>query len=302
MHPIGAAALALVASILLVPGGLHAADGAGDADPGVADRPTGGPVEVPTDHPAEDMSGPAIHRAGSVGLSPRVSPLGATDLNDDFTLGLTVDLWPADWIGVEANASFFPLGAGAHDNSSGVAVAVLRLLESSYRLEALERDAAVSVSVVVLPFRGHIGPPGAPGASMDFLLALGGGVEFDRVELLAHEGQPGVDEEAVRTSVEPHVRGLLNFVFGTRMWLSPQLGLRVEGRLLGGPDRVLDRWDERAAETNREAGPGVSRLDCSGVRAAEVVCAVDWEGTFTVEFAVDFGLGARSTAPGGAAP
>jgi hypothetical protein len=241
----------------------------------------------------EDVRRRWIRRAGSVGLSPRLSPFGGNQFNEDLTLGLTADIWLAEWIGIEANVSVFPLGDGSNSNAKNLAVAVLRLLDPSFRLEAIERHAAWTVSVALLPVWGHLGPPGAPGLSVDFLLALGAGMEFDAVEMLAHEMTgPGADGTVV-TDLAPYTRPVFNLVFGTRLWPTRWLGFRVEGRLMGGPVTVLDFSTDEAAATNRNLGPLANRLTCTDASITEKACTTGWEGSFTVEFAVDFGLGVR---------
>jgi len=109
----------------------------------------------------------------------------------------------------------------------------------------------------------------------------------------------GIDEHADRTSAEPWVHPVLNLVVGSRLWLSRHLALRVEGRLLGGPVTVLDFSEDRAAATNRELGPTATRLTCDddSVPDAAKACTTAWEGSFTVELGLDFGLGPRRGAP-----
>ncbi len=261
---------------------------AGLAPPALADEP--GP---------DALHDRWIRRAGSVELSPRLSPFGSTRFNEDFVVGLTGDVWLTEWLGIEANVSLFPLGGPDHHNETGLSLAILRLLASDFRLEAVERHAAWTLSVALLPLWGHLAPPLAPPAGVDLLVALGAGVELDAIELLAHDGVVGIDEHADRTSAEPWVHPVLNLVVGSRLWLSRHLALRVEGRLLGGPVTVLDFSEDRAAATNRELGPTATRLTCDddSVPDAAKACTTAWEGSFTVELGLDFGLGPRRGAP-----
>ena len=243
----------------------------------------------------EDTRERWILRAGSVGLSPRFSPWGGSELNEDLIVGLTVDVWLAEWIGIEANVSFFPRGIGNDNNSRSLAAAVLRLLtDDSFRLEAVERHLAWTVSAVFLPFWGHLGPPGAPGAAVDFVVALGGGMEFDAIEMLELDRTYGELGSAVAAaSPQAYTRPVVNLAFGSRLWVLPQLGFRVEGRLLGGPVTVLNHDTQEALQHNARLGPTVNRLDCGGSFDDGPICKTAWEGSFTVEFGVDFGLGVR---------
>ena len=82
---------------------------------------------------------PAVDRAMSVAIAGRFGPLLGNPYNDDVGLGGTFGFWPARWFGVEVTGQAFVLGG--QDNTRTLAVAILRLLDPSQRLESLDLRA-----------------------------------------------------------------------------------------------------------------------------------------------------------------
>jgi len=228
----------------------------------------------------------------SVTLSPRFSFMGGNELNDELTLGFTLDLWPSEQAGVEFNVSAFPL-TGA-DNTKPLAPAVLRLLPPLELLESKDRVMAFTTSLITAPFSGTLAPPGAPPVFIEFLVGVGGGIEFADIEMLSYSVDAD-SYERVEVSVESgrYMRPVGNLLIGSRIFPMPGLGLRTDLRLMGGPGNVLSFDDESAANQNeflRQSDPTLNRLSC--LTNVEAMCKLKLEASLTIEFGIDISLGA----------
>jgi len=261
-----------------------------DEDGGKADEPGGAELTAP-------IATPASSAGKSVTLSPRFSFLGGNALNEEITLGFTVDLWPSEVAGIEFNLSAFPL-AGA-DNSKTLATAVLGLLPPQSRLESNDRVMSFTASLITAPFAGTLAPPGAPPVFIEFLAGVGGGLEVADVEMLACPGcNQGIAEVEVVNTESPsgqrYVRPVANLLIGSRLFPKPGFGLRVDLRLMGGPVTVLNFDDALARETNNSIlgsqDPLLNRRSC--LTSSDAVCRVALESSLTIEFGIDISLGA----------
>jgi hypothetical protein len=245
-------------------------------------------------------AGPSKPGGSSVTLSPRFSRMGGNALNDDVTLGFTLDLWPVQKVGIEFNLSAFPM-AGS-DNTKTLATAVLSLLPPQDRLESNDRVMAFTTSLITAPFAGTLAPPGAPPIYIEFLLGIGGGLEIDDVEMLScptcNQGNPTAEIANAFDSPtgERYLRPIANLLIGSRIFPIPNLGFRTDLRLMGGPLTVLNYDDDSAREANRNlasaqgGNPLLNRLSCH--TNEDAVCKIGFESSLTIEFGIDISLGA----------
>jgi len=232
---------------------------------------------------------PAVDRAMSVAIAGRFGPLLGNPYNDDVGLGGTFGFWPARWFGVEVTGQAFVLGG--QDNTRTLAVAILRLLDPSQRLESLDLKGTLAFGPVFSPIRGWIAPPGAPGIHPQVLLGVGVAVSFHSVEMLNYTVD-GAGTERALLAVEPQNLALAGpqVHLGGRLGFTPWLGFRWDMRLLGWIDRVLNYDEDTAAAVNRNLGPLANRLSCDDP-SMDAACKTTAGGALSVEFAVELTFG-----------
>ncbi len=239
---------------------------------------------------AEDLfDEPVVDRAMSVAVAARFGPLLGNPYNDDVGLGGTFGFWPTRWFGVEVTGQAFPLSADA--NTRPLAVAVLRLLDPSERIESLDPKGTISFGPVFSPIRGWIAPPGAPGIHAEVLVGVGVAVSFHSVEMLYYSAD-GAGTEQASLALAPQDLALAGpqVHLGGRLGFTPWLGFRWDMRLLGWIDQVLNYDEDTAAATNRNLGPLANRLSCED-RTLDAACKTAAGGALSVEFAIELTFG-----------
>ena len=230
-------------------------------------------------------------------LSPRIGPappfpqMGLpAALNDELVLGLTVGIWPTRRLGLEVNLSGFPLGGT--ENTQQLAIAVLRLLDTSFRFESIDRDLSLTASVAALLLSGPISFFGAPEVHAELLLAFGGGIEKNSVEMLSYFNDGDSERAELAQAAQDWPRPVLNLSLGSRLFLHPKIGLRIDFRLQGGSATVLNYDDDQGAATNRELGNLANRLTCldASIPANEKACKTTLEFSAGVEIGLEFAV------------
>lgn|GEM_PF-3666971 len=232
-------------------------------------------------------------RAGSLSLAVRGGLPLAQAYNHEFSVGLSLGVWPSTWLGLEGWLTGFPLSGGL--NSTPLAVQTAATFDGIGALESLDPAIAAGGGLILIPARGVFGPPGLERARGELLLGFGAGGSLAHLEYLRLEA--GGEDDRVEAVAEaltlqwPHGYGLLGGRLVGRHGVAFRLDLRLS---LGGTrqstrDRLVpdpDRWS-----VEREIGPCIdpAATNCRPVLLAGA----------GLEFAVEF-----SAWPGqpGAAP
>jgi hypothetical protein len=219
----------------------------------------------------------------------RFSPHAGDSLNTDFGFGGSFTVLPVPFVGVEVHALGHPTSGFA--NSSDLASAISRLTPGQ-AVESLDPALSFDVTAQFVPVSGYIAPPGAPAAAIDFLVGVGGGFQVVQIEKLALniDGSALVyyDTDPVVDSVRGGFHGLL----GARLRPHPNVGFRVDARLLVGADEALDYSTPQNASDNKD-NPALragTRLACEDPSTG-AICALEAFTSFTFEFAAEFRFG-----------
>ena len=236
----------------------------------------------------EDPAGRPLLREPALSISPRLSPLGANALNHDFGVGLSITVHPVGFVAGEFNVSGFPLGGP--ENATEAAVTGLESQSRPQAFESIDRIATLTGALLGVPFSGSLGPARARGPHLEFLIGGGGGTEVVHIESLTLQGS------SVGLVVDPivHVRPVVMGLIGLRVVPMPQVAFRLDLRVLGGGEQVLDYSTEEADAVNRSLPQNTTanRLLCIDP-TSEAMCTTAPYGAVTLEFAAEFTLGAR---------
>jgi outer membrane beta-barrel protein len=215
-------------------------------------------------------------KARRLEITPRFGYISNNALNSEILLGLGLTYHFSERIGIEVAGDYAPLGGTS--NTKNLALAVLRLLDASFRLESVDPGLFTTVSLIWYPMYGKLNPFAIAVINLDFFFQFGIGYGNEQIEMLAHEPveqcmDPGENPslgcdfgfEGQSLGVEPRINHLflLNFGFGAKIYLAKMLSLRLDARLYVTTDAVLDFDTEEAAAQNRGLGQLANRLDCN---------------------------------------
>ncbi len=193
-------------------------------------------VAVAADPPAREPAAfSATLRYGAVPTNP---------YNLEATMGASGAVWFHPAFGLELSLLAHP-GEGLSNTKHAVSLALLGA-GTGQTLESRDREATVSLSLLIRLARGRLAAPGARAAPVDFLMGVGAALSVSRPELLGGFGAPPAPrrptvEVADRSIVGLRFQGLL----GGRIWLHPRLAVRADLRLMLGADRVGTLAGER---------------------------------------------------------
>ena len=281
------ALLAVLIALCVMAGAPTLAFSADDED----DGPSGATI-VPTRAPKEKRSALVrdkfFYKKGRLEIAPRFGYVTNNALNQEATFGLGLTYHFSERVGLEIAGDVAPLGGAA--NTKGLALAVLRLLESNFRLESVDPLAFVTASLIWYPMYGKLTPFSSFVVNLDFFFVLGLGWSMEHVEMLAHEGQPGVNEAASLGSIQANHLFVANFGFGAKWYLTRWLSFRLDGRMYVTWDQVLNFDEDQAAKTNRNLGNTANRLTCDDktIAQTEKACKITFPATWVLSGTLGF--------------
>ncbi len=231
-------------------------------------------------------------------ITPRFGYISNNALNSEMMLGLGLTYHINERVGVEVAADYAFLGGTG--NTKNLALAVLRLLDASFRLESVDPGLFAMASLVWYPMYGKINPFSSAVINLDFFFVLGLGYGNEQIEMLAHEIQescadPGETigctplSEGQSLGAEPQLNHLFmfNFGFGAKVYLAKMVSLRLDGRLYLTWDQVLDFDSEEAAAQNRNLGALANRLTCHDQNAG-AACKTVFPTSFVLSAGLSF--------------
>jgi len=251
--------LAVTLSLLIAPQSARAAD-----DDVVGTR-------APSDKRSTMVHNKFFYKRGRFEITPQFGYVGSSPLNNEVMAGLALTYHVTDKFGVELNGNYAFLGGQA--NTKQLAIAVLRLLDSSLRLESVDPGAFVTLSAVISPMYGKLNPFGLAVINLDFFFVAGVGYGNENIEMLNYTVNE-FNQEGAALAVDPQINHmfLLHFGFGAKVFVSRWFSLRLDARLYLTWDRVLSYDDDESAATNRNLDAvSANRLAChsgSGLNAA----------------------------------
>lgn len=233
-----------------------------------------------------------FYKRGRFEITPQFGYVGSSPLNNEVMAGLSLTYHVTDKFGVELSGNYAFLGGAA--NTKQLAVAVLRLLDSSLRLESVDPGAFVTLSAILSPMYGKLNPFGLAVINLDFFFIAGLGYGNENIEMLNFT----VDEfgrEGAALAVDPRINHmfLLHLGFGAKIFVSKWFSLRLDGRVYLTWDRVLDYDDDIAAETNGNLDAVLSnRLSCHADSPQQAACKTVFPTTLVL------GVGGSFWVPG----
>lgn len=259
----------LVASILAVglstvpSSAAHAADEEGE-DSAVSSESSRGPTivasRVPKLRPLK-VRRKFFLKTGRIEITPNIGLVTSNALNDEMIVGLGLTYHFSERLGLEVQGSYGVLGGAS--NRKELALAVLRLLDSDFRLESVDPGLFATASVVWTPMYGKINPFGLAVINLDFYFVLGLGYANEAVEMLSYSISDAGSEEALLAYKETNHRMVFDFGFGAQFYASRSFSLRLEGRLYLTWQNVLDYSTPENASKNRDLPENANRLTCS---------------------------------------
>lgn len=275
-------ALLIVAAMALALVGTPASANAADDDDTIV------PTRSPVDKRPTLVRNKFFYKKGRVELAPQFGYISNNALNDEIMLGLGATYHITDKFGVELSGNYALLGGEA--NTKQLAIAVLRLLDRSLRLESVDPATFVTVSAVLSPMYGKLNPFGLAVINLDFFFVAGLGYGNEHVEMLNY----AVDEtgaEVAQLAVDKQINHmfLVHFGFGAKFFLARWLSLRVDARWYLTVDKVLNFDEDQAAATNRNLGPLANRLSCHDT-SIDVACKTVFPSSFVLGAGLSFWL------------
>ena len=252
-----------------------------------ADDDTIVPTRSPVDKRPTLVRNKFFYKKGRVELSPQFGYISNNALNDEIMVGLGATYHITDKFGVELSGNYALLGGEA--NTKQLAIAVLRLLDRSLRLESVDPAAFVTVSAVLSPMYGKLNPFGLAVVNLDFFFVAGVGYGNEHVEMLNY----AVDEkgsEIAQLAIDKQINHnfLIHFGFGAKFFLARWLSLRLDARWYLTVDKVLNFDEDQAAATNRNLGPLANRLSCDD--GSEAACKTVFPSNFVLGAGLSFWL------------
>ncbi len=281
--------------VMTAPATAHAADD--------DDGPSGTSI-VPTRAPTPKkllVRNKFFVKSGRLEITPRFGYISNNALNSEAMLGLGLTYHFSERIGLEIAGDYAFLGGTG--NTKNLALAVLRLLDPSFRLESVDPGLFITASAIWYPMYGKLNPFSSAVINLDFFFVLGLGYGNESIEMLAYEPQEACDNpgEGVGCTIgtegqslgqEPQLNHmfLFNFGFGAKVYLARFVSLRLDGRLYLTWDNVLNYDDEDSAALNRRLGPLANRLTCDDttIAAEEKACKVVFPTSFVLSAGLSF--------------
>mgnify|MGYP002844479885 CR=1 FL=1 len=220
-------------------------------------------------------------------ITPQVGFITNNALNDEINLGASLTYHFTDRVGVELHGSYALLGGTG--NTKSLALAVLRLLDPSFRLESVDPGVVTTLSFVWSPMYGKINPFGMAVINLDFYFLLGVGYGNETVEMLSY-AIDGAGQETAELATDPAINHqfLFNIGMGVNVFATKWLSLRFDVRILLTWDEVLNYDDDTAAATNRALGPLANRLTCDNPDISDKACKVVFPSAFTLNVGGSF--------------
>lgn len=220
-------------------------------------------------------------------ITPQVGFITNNALNDEINVGASLTYHFSDRVGVELHGSYALLGGTA--NTKSLALAVLRLLDPSFRLESVDPGVLATLSFVWSPMYGKINPFGMAVINLDFYFLLGVGYGNETIEMLSY-AIDGAGQETAELATDPAVNHqfLFNLGMGVNVFATKWLSLRFDVRVLLTWDEVLNYDDDTAAATNRALGPLANRLTCDNPEISDKACKVVFPSAFTLNVGGSF--------------
>jgi len=245
---------------------------------------------VPTRAPAEKF--PSLVRnkyflkKGRAEFTPRFGYISNNALNDEFTAGLAITYHLSERIGIEAAFDYGVLGGAA--NTKQLALAVLRLLDRSFRLESVDPAMFVSVSAIWSPMYGKINPFSSAVINLDFFFIFGVGYGNEHIEMLGLSTDEFGAEQAQLAQTEINHLFMVNFGFGAKVFVTKWMSLRLDGRLYLTADSILNYDD--GPEANSGLDDLANRLTCddTNIPASARACKTVFPTTLVLSAGVSF--------------
>jgi outer membrane beta-barrel protein len=246
------------------------------------------PTRAPTEKFPSLVRNKYFLKKGRAEFTPRFGYISNNALNDEFTAGLAVTYHLSERLGIEAAFDYGVLGGTK--NTKQLAIAVLRLLDTSFRLESVDPAVFVSVSAIWSPMYGKINPFASAVINLDFFFIFGIGYGNEHVEMLSYFND-GVEETAeLAQAAQLNHLFMINFGFGTKVFVTKWMSLRLDGRIYLTTDQVLNYDDDQGAATNRELGNLANRITCddASIPANEKACKTVFPATLVLSAGVSF--------------
>lgn len=228
-------------------------------------------TRAPTDKREALVRNKFFYKKGRFEITPQIGYLTSNALNNEVVAGLALTYHPTDKVGIELSGSYGFLGGAG--NTKQLALAVLRLLDQSLRLESVDPGAFVTLSAVLSPMYGKINPFGLAVINLDLFLVVGLGYGNETIEMLNYTSD-GINE-AAQLSTDPVVNHLplLHLGAGAKIFASKWFSLRLDAKFYITTDQILNYDDETAANTNRTINATErNRLACHAGSGIDAVC------------------------------
>jgi len=219
-----------------------------------------------------------------VEISPQFGLILNNPMNQEVYAGVGVTYHFNDRIGLEVAGNYAFLGGPS--NGKPLSKAVLRLLDSSDRVESVDPGLIASVSAIWSPMYGKINPFGLAVINLDFYFAFGLGYGSEQIEMLALVSDGVTEQLQLSEAAATNHLFLVNFGFGTKVFITKWLNFKFDARIHITYDQVLDFDTEEAAARNRTLGNQVNRLTCHDADSG-AFC----KPSFPSIFALNFGFG-----------
>jgi len=271
----------LAAALLALGGGPTTANAAGDDDQIV-------PTRSPVDKRPTLVRNKFFYKKGRFELTPQFGYISNNALNDEVMAGLAATYHITDKFGVELNGNYAFLGG--EGNTKQLAIAVLRLLDRSLRLESVDPATFITVSAVLSPMYGKLNPFGLAVVNLDFFFVAGLGYGNEHIEMLNY-AVDDAQREVAQLAVDRQINHmfLAHFGFGAKFFITKWLSLRLDARWYLTVDQVLNFDEDTAAQTNRNLGPLANRLSCDDA-SVDAACKTVFPSSFVLGAGVSFWL------------
>ena len=240
-------------------------------------------------------------KKGRLEITPRFGYVSNNALNSEAMAGIALTYHFSERLGLEIGFDYAFLGGTS--NTKNLALAVLRLLDPSFRLESVDPGMFLTASAIWYPMYGKLNPFSSAVINLDFFFQFGLGYGNEAVEMLAYEPQeacnnpgegagctPGTEGQSLGQEPQLNHMFLFNFGFGAKVYLARFVSLRLDGRLYLTWDNVLNFDDDDSAALNRRLGPLANRMTCddTSIAAEEKACKVIFPTSFVLSAGLSF--------------